>query len=142
MPQMNPENPIVKLCVRGMDSESNGDFETAARLFLAAWDQSTDDFERCLAAHYVARHQKRPEDALVWNQRSLDYARAFNNETVSGFFPSLYLNMGKVYEDLGKRDEARQFYAMTMEVLSSLPDNEYGRTVRSAVERALERLRS
>ncbi len=125
-----------------MKHESKSDFETASRLFLDAWGQSTDDFERCVAAHYVARHQKSPEEALVWNQRSLDDARAISDERVSGFFPSLYLNMGKAYEDMAKREEAYRFYAMALEVLGSLPDNEYGRTVRGAVERALERFRS
>jgi hypothetical protein len=137
---MNPENPIVKLCMQGMEHESNGNFETASRLFQSAWEQSTDDFERCIAAHYVARHQKSPEEALMWNQRSIDHARAVNDEEIGGFFPSLFLNMGKAYQDLAKREEARRFYAMTVDVLSSLPDNEYGRNVRSAVERALERV--
>ena len=138
---MNPENPVVKLCVQGMEYESKGNFEEATRLFLSAWSQSTDDFERCIAAHYVARHQKSPDEALTWNQRSLEYARAVGGGKVSGFFPSLYLNLGKSYEDLGKRDDTRRFYAMTEEVLSSLPDNPYGRMIRDAVERALERVR-
>ena len=142
MPQVDPENPIVRLCVQGMNHESMGDFEIASKLFLTSWEQSTDDFERCVAAHYVAPHQKSPEDALVWNQRSLDHARTVNDERVSGFFPSLYLNMGKAYEELSKRDEARQFYARAVEVLSSLPDNEYGKNTRAAVERGLERLHS
>ena len=138
---MNPENPVVKLCVQGMEYESKGDFEGASRLFLSAWGQSTDDFERCIAAHYVARHQTSPEETLIWNQRSLDYARAVGGEKVSGFFPALYLNMGKAYEDLGKRDDACRSYALTVEVLRSLPDNEYGRMIRDAVARALERVR-
>ena len=136
---MNPENPVVKLCVQGMECESTGNFEGASKLFLSAWGQSTDDFERCIAAHYVARHQS-PEEALIWNQRSLDCARAVGGEGVSGLFPSLYLNMGKAYEDLGKMDDARRFYVMAAEVLSILSDDEYGKVVRAAVERALERV--
>lgn len=139
---MDPENPIVKLCARGMDHESKGDFEGASRVFLSAWGQSKDDFERCIAAHYVARHQNSPEESLVWNQRSLDHARAVNDERVNGFFPSLYLNMGKAYEDLAKWDDARYFYAMAMKVLGSLPNDAYGRNVRSAIDRALERVGS
>ena len=138
---MNPENPVVKLCVQGMECESKGNFEEASKLFLSAWSQSTDNLERCIAAHYVARHQKGPDEALHWNQRSLDYARAVGDETVSGFFPSLYLNMGKAYEDLRRLDDARRFYAKTEEMLTSLPDNQYGRLIRNAVERALERVR-
>ena len=138
---MDPENPIVKLCAQGMEHESKGNFEEASRLFLSAWSQSTDDFERCVAAHYVARHQKSPDETLLWNQRSLDYARAVGDERVSGFFPSLYLNMGKACEDLGKREDAHRYYAMTEEVLGSLPDNRYKEMIRDAVEKAFERVR-
>ena len=138
---MNPENPVVKLCVQGMEQESQGNLEEASRLFLSAWSQSTDDFERCIAAHYVARHQKSPEDALTWNQRSLELARAVGDERVSGFFPSLFLNMGKAYEDLGKRDDARECYNEAQQVLASVPDNRYGRLIRDAVEGGLDRVR-
>jgi hypothetical protein len=137
---MDPENSIVKLCVQGMEHESNGDVETASRLFLSAWEQATDDFERCIAAHYVARNQS-PEEALVWNQRSLDLARAVNDDRVRGFLPSLYLNMGKSYEDLARLDDARQYYAMTVEVLDSLPDNGYGKNLRDGAQRAIERVK-
>jgi tetratricopeptide (TPR) repeat protein len=137
---LDPENPVVKLCAQGMEYESKGTFEEASSLFMSAWTQSKDDFERSIAAHYVARHQKSPEEALIWNQRSLDYARAVGDDRVSGFLPSLYLNMGKSYEDLGRRDDARQFYAMTVQALPILLDDRYGRIIRDAVERALERV--
>jgi tetratricopeptide (TPR) repeat protein len=139
---MNPENPVAKLCVQGMKQEAQGNLAEASRLFLAAWSQSTDDFERCIAAHYVARHQKSPEDALTWNQRSLELARSVGDERVSGFFPSLFLNLGKAYEDLGKRDDARECYTEAQQVLASVPDNRYGTLIRDAVERGLERVRS
>lgn len=138
---MDPENPVVKLCARGMEYESKGNFNEASTVFMAAWTQSTDDFERCVAAHYVARHQKSQDEALIWNQRSLDYARSVGDDRVIGLFPSLYLNMGKSYEDLGRFDDARRFYAMTVEVLPTLPDNQYGKIIRDAVERAQERVR-
>lgn len=138
---MDPENPVVKLCARGMEYESKGNFKEASTVFMAAWTQSTDDFERCVAAHYVARHQKSQDEALIWNQRSLDYARSVGDDRVIGLFPSLYLNMGKSYEDLGRWDDARRFYAMTVEVLPTLPDNQYGKIIRDAAERAQERVR-
>lgn len=135
---MDPDNTIVKLCVEGMDQEAQGDCQAALRLFLSAWEQAADDFERCIAAHYVARHQS-PQEALVWNQRSLDLARTIDEEKVRTFLPSLYLNMGKAHEDLGSFDDARRYYAMTGEILDSLPDDPYGRTLRAAAQRALRR---
>lgn len=112
---MDPDNPIVKLCVRGMECESSGRLAEASRLFMSAWMQSTDDFERC------ARHQKVPVDALVWNQRSLDYADAVRDDRVREFYPSLYLNMGKAHEDLGNREDAKRFYQTAEKFLDSLP---------------------
>ncbi|KAA6461271.1 hypothetical protein DYQ86_13625 [Acidobacteria bacterium AB60] len=139
---MHPENPIIQLCVAGMEQESKGDFDAASNLFLAAWDQATDDYERCIAAHYVARHQANPEEALTWNQRSLALAQSLPDERVRGFFPSLYLNVGKAFEDLARPDEARQAYTQAAERLSALPEDEYGRTVRAALHRALQRVSS
>jgi hypothetical protein len=51
---------------------------------MQAWEKRKDDYDACVAAHYVARHQ--------WNQESLDRADAVNAESVQGFYPSLYLN--------------------------------------------------
>jgi len=136
---MDRNNPIVRLCVQGMELEACGRFDDAAQLFLNAWSQSTNDFERCIAAHYVARHQKNPVDTLLWNQRSLNHANAVFDDRVGGFYPSLYLNMGRAHEDLGNREDAERFYAMAASVLDSLPEGRYGNGVRDAVEKALLR---
>ena len=104
---MDRDNPIVKLCVDGMKAESEGTMDDARRLFVQAWEQSKNDFEACIAAHYVARHQKTLEEALHWNKEALDRADAVNDERVHGFYPSLYLNLGNAHEDLGNWEQAR-----------------------------------
>jgi tetratricopeptide (TPR) repeat protein len=138
---VDQDNPIVKLCAKGMELESTGQSAEASQLFMSAWMQSTDDFERCIAAHYVARHEKAPADVLMWNQRSLDHANAVRDGRVREFFPSLYLNIGKAYEDLGDRHDAKRSYQTAEELLDSLPENRYGTVVREAVEQALLRVR-
>lgn len=137
---MDPDNSVVRLCVQGMECEGRGCFEDAAQLFLSAWNESTDDFERCIAAHYVARHQKSPADTLMWNQRSLDHANAVADDRVRQFYPSLYLNMGKAHEDLGDRETAKRFYEMAAGVVERLRDGRYGKIVRDAVDKARHRL--
>ena len=137
---MDSNNPVIQLCAKGMECEGKGDFDNASQLFMEAWNQGSDDFERCIAAHYVARHQKNPKDTLVWNQRSLDHAGAVHDDRVCEFYPSLYLNMGKAHEDLGNRADAKRFYEMAAKVLSSLSEGRYGNVVREAVERALLRV--
>jgi hypothetical protein len=50
---MNPDNPVVRLCAEGMNAEGEGRPDEAKRLFQQAWDESTDDFQACVAAHYL-----------------------------------------------------------------------------------------
>jgi hypothetical protein len=137
---MDPENPIVKLCVQGMEAEMRGRHNEASLLFIQAWEQSTTDYEACVAAHYVARHQQTPEDALRWNQESLTRANAVNDESVHGFYPSLYLNMGKAHEDLGDREQARRYYELASTNVSHLPEGKYGDMVLDGIRRGLIRV--
>ena len=138
--KMDPDNPIVRLCVQGIEFEGSGRYDDARQAYLQAWDQSTDDFERTIAAHYVARHQKNASDTLLWNQRSLAHANAVDEDRVRGFYPSLYLNTGMAHEDLGSCEAARQFYEMAARATDRLPEGAYGCVVRDAIERALRRV--
>ena len=64
--EFSPFNNIVKLCLQGMEKEEQGKPEEASKIFLQSWDETTNDFEKFLAAHYVARHQKNVSDKLKW----------------------------------------------------------------------------
>ena len=139
---MDPNNPIVKLCVEGMRAEGENRFEDARRFFTQAWENSTDDFEACIAAHYLARHQETPHDTLHWNQEALARAAAVGDERVSGFYPSLYLNLGHSYEILGNLDEAARFYQLASQGMEQLPDTRLSGIVRGAVEAGQKRIRS
>jgi tetratricopeptide (TPR) repeat protein len=139
MEQLDPTNPVVALCADGMAAELRGEFGTALRLFEQAWAASTDDYERCVSAHYVARHQDGPASTLEWNQRSLRLALSVGDERVSGFFPSLYLNIGRSHEELGDLAAARASYQQASAVLGRLNDDAYGDMLRDGITRALLR---
>jgi tetratricopeptide (TPR) repeat protein len=108
--EFNPNNNVVKLCVQGMDMEGKGKPEEASRLFLQAWNESTNDFEKFTAAYYVSRHQKNVPDKLKWLETALQFALKINDNTVKEAFPSLYLNIAKCYEDLSDPDNAKKNY--------------------------------
>src|SRR5688572_12571920 len=108
---MDPMNPVVQLCARGMQAETEGRQEDAKALFLEAWQAGTNDFDRCIAAHYVARHQRTAEDRLHWNQECLDRADAVGDERVKGFYPSLHVNLGMAHQELGNRQASHRHYA-------------------------------
>src|SRR4051812_32087629 len=132
---MDPNNAVVKLCAQGMEEESKGNAEEAAALFEQAWIKSTNDFERCIAAHYVARHQPSPPLALRWNQEAMDCANRVDDGSVAEFLPSLYLNLGKSYEDLGNAERASELYQCAADRVDALPRGAYRDIVEDGIRR-------
>lgn len=108
----NPENVLIQLCIAGTQAEFQGQTERARQLYLQAWHLAADDYEACIAAHYVARFQENPAERLRWNREALRRADAIMDERVIPFYPSLYLNMGRSHELLGEHAEAQKFYAL------------------------------
>lgn len=117
--EFNPHNPIIQLCVQGMSAEENGQPEEAAKIFLQAWNEATNDFEKFTAAYFVARHQPSVEDKLKWLETSLQFALKINDVTVKAAFPSLYTNIATCYKDLGDVENAKQ----NEELANSFTDN-------------------
>jgi hypothetical protein len=110
------DNPVIKLCIEGTRAEYEGRFEEACTLYRQAWKASKGNFEACVAAHYIARCQKNPEDILYWNLESLNRANAVKNERVKDFYPSLYVNLGRSYELIGNQSEAQRYYELAAEL--------------------------
>jgi tetratricopeptide (TPR) repeat protein len=111
--QFDQNNNIIKLLLQGMVMEESGKPEDAGLIFLEAWSEATDDFERFIAAYYVARHQKNIPDKLKWLETSLQFALKINDNTVKSAFPSLYLNIAKCYEELCDPDKAKKNYELS-----------------------------
>jgi hypothetical protein len=137
---MDPENAVVKLCAAGMEAEGRGESGEARRLFAEAWETARDDFEACIAAHYLARHQASAQEALQWNETALRLAEAVGDERVEGFYGSLLLNVGRSHEELGNVAFARQYYTQAAERASTLADDGYGAMVRRGAEAGQRRV--
>ena len=136
---MDPNNPVVKLCTAGMEAEGTGQIEAARALFLQAWAARQNDYDACIAAHYVARHRP-PAETLHWNQVALDHADLADVALTGGFYPSLYLNMGWSHEQLGDLAEAGRYYDLATAKLDMLPDGPYAEVVRKGVAAGQARL--
>jgi hypothetical protein len=112
--EFSPSNIVVRLCIQGMNMEEKGMPEEAGSLFLQAWKEAANDFEKFIAAYYVARHQKNVSDTLKWYETSLQFALSVNNDAVSSAFASLYLNIAKCYEVLGDVDNAKRNHELSV----------------------------
>ena len=120
--EFNPNNNVIKLCIEGMGNEEKGNPEEASKLFLQAWKEATNDFEKFLAAYYVARHQNNVSDKLKWLETALQFALKINDVTVTSAFPSLYSNIAKCYEDLNDYDNAKKNYDLANSYKNKLSD--------------------
>lgn len=136
---IDPNNAIVKLCAEGIQAESRHDHAGARALYVQAWEQRGDDYEACIAAHYLARQQETLADALHWNQLALDHALLAPPELVAAFLPSLYLNLGWSHEVLEDAAAANACYAEGAARLDTLPPGDYTAVVRDGIRRGLER---
>jgi rifampin ADP-ribosylating transferase len=116
--EFNPNNHVVKLCLQGMAMEEADKAEEAAKLFLQAWNASTNDFEKFLAAHYVARHQNKVSDRLKWFETALQLGSTMSDAAVQSAFPSLYMNIAKCQEELDEPERARK----SLEMAASFKD--------------------
>lgn len=135
---VDPQDPIVQLCSQGIHQEMSGNTTAAAQLYAKAWELKTNDHQACIVAHYMARTQTTHEDALRWNLLALEYANKVG-ESIDAFYPSLYLNVGKSYEDLSNKKEARKYYFLGMEKVDLLPEDGLGKMTKDALIRGLER---
>ena len=106
--EFNPTNHVIQLCIQGMEMEERSKPEEASSIFLQAWNESTNDFEKFTAAYYVARHQETVRHKLKWLETSLQFALKINDVTVAGAFSSLYSNIAKCYEDLNDPARAKE----------------------------------
>ena len=139
---MDPNNPVVRLCLEGMEAEAKGEFEDARRLFEQAWSACQDDYDACMAAHFLARHQDSPEATFDWNQEALNHANAVGDGRVLSFYSSLYLNLGHSYETLGALAEARRHYQMAADRLDDVPEGPYKDMMRNGIARGRKRTES
>jgi len=112
--EFNPNKNVVKIYVQGIAIEEKDKPEEERRIFVQAWNEATNDFEKFTAAYYVARHQKNVPDKLQWIQTALQLALNLSDDTVQAAFPLLYSNLAKSYEELGDHANAKKNYELAI----------------------------
>ena len=112
--EFNPNNNIIKLCIQAMSLEEKGEPEEASKLFHQAWNEATNDFEKFIAAYYLARHQKNVSDKLKWLETALQLALKINNPSVNAALSGLYSNIAKCYEELNDPGNAKKNYELAI----------------------------
>jgi len=65
----------------------------ARALFAAAWTTQRDDYDACIAAHYLARHQPTVAATLACNARAVHHAAAVTDGLAAVLLPSLHVHL-------------------------------------------------
>lgn len=137
----DPTNPVVQLCVRGIEMEHAGDLAQAGEIYRQAWEEASCPLEACTAAHYLARLQTDPGESLRWNLLALEQAGLVPGEEIAAIYPSLQLNVAHGYQLMGHRMLALAHYELAERACVSLPEDGYGRMIRKGVEAGLGRMK-
>ena len=130
---------------QAQDLAANGDREGARALYDALWtetERTGDQYQACVVAHFLAHAHVEPEAQLDWHLRALQAANAVGDERVRAFYPSLHANLGDVYLRLGNLTQAQEHIDKAHETEHVLPDDGYGRLVRSLIIRLTQTVSS
>lgn len=121
--EFSPFNPIVKLCIQGMEKEEQNKPDDAKSIFLQAWNEASTDFEKFLSAFYLARQQANISERLKWLETTLEFALKINDNTVKSAFPSLYNKLAKCYDDLNEKTKAKEYFDLATTYENNPSDN-------------------
>jgi rifampin ADP-ribosylating transferase len=135
----DPDNPVVQICAQGIEKEYAGELPEAAGLYRQAWEQASSPLELLTAAHYLARVQPDPAEALRWNLTALGEAAGVTGLDIGSVYPSLYLNVGQSMEMTGDGKNAWKYYSLAAEASAALGDDGYGEMIRKGIAAALDR---
>lgn len=121
--EFSPQNPVVKRCLQGMALEEEGSHEAAGQLYLQAWHEATNDFEKFLAAHYLARQAQAGPDKLKWLQEALQAALKADGHAVKTALPALYTRLAACYEELHDPENAEKHRELARSFQDQITDN-------------------
>ena len=121
--EFNPSNNVIKLCIQGVAMEEKNEPREAGKLFLQAWNEATNDFEKYIAAYFMARNLETVPDKLKWFEAALKFALTVNNESTISALPNLYSNIAKCHEELGDTRNAKKNFELASSFTGKPTDN-------------------
>lgn len=107
--EFSPQNDIVKRCLLGINAAEHNENERAVEHFQEAWQVATADFEKYLAAYFLARYQKEEKTKISWLHTVLEFANKLNNPMVQPVFQEVYLQLATCYSQQKDEQLAQEF---------------------------------
>jgi len=120
--EFSPENKIVRICRQGMQMEEEGKYSEARDLYMRAWDEGTDDYEKFIASFYIARIHNCSPEKISWLQRATDLALLINDASVISAIPVLYKNIADCHTELGDSTNAAKYIRLSEDMDQNIID--------------------
>ena len=139
------DSVMIDTIGQAQDLVASGDHEGARALYDALWVEAIraeDQYQACVVAHFLAHTHIEPDAQLDWHLRALQAADNMGDERVRAFYPSLHANLGDVYLRLGNLTQAQEHIDKALEFERVLPDDGYGRMIRSLIVRLTQNMKS
>jgi hypothetical protein len=138
---------------QGIELSQRGERDAARQVLARVWTdiggEHGDPLHRCALAHAMADVQDDVRAELVWDLRALQAADLITPERateagvtspVTGFYPSLHLNLAECYRKLDEPERARDHLQRGQAAVGALTDDGYRRMVKAGLARLAERL--
>jgi hypothetical protein len=106
---MDISGKTAQLCILGTQAEFERRLDDARALFSQAWDNAVDDYDRAIAAHYIAHLEPNDGVANRWDQVALEHAG--RDGRAAEFVGSLLVSLGGSFERLGEKEKAGYYFA-------------------------------
>ncbi|SOD72895.1 hypothetical protein SAMN05892883_2210 [Jatrophihabitans sp. GAS493] len=144
---VEPDAVMVRVG-EGIGLRQQGERGAAREVFAELWDaiggEDGDAFHRCAIAHSMADVRDDVNDELHWDLLALDAADSLTDGRaaeggvavpVAAFYPSLHLNLGECYRELGDADRARDHLRRGLDSMTALPEGGYSTMIRDGLDR-------
>lgn len=89
-----------------MNLEELGKLKEAEIVFEKAWHSANNDFEKFLAAWFLARVQPAASGRILWYERALELAEIFGGDAVKSALPLLHTKLAGCYNESGNIETA------------------------------------
>jgi ClpX C4-type zinc finger len=135
------DDPIMATIAQVQQLALQGQREQAASAYEQLWPQVEHGrlLHRICLAHYMAELQDDPVEELRWDERALEAAAEITPQdtdaaAVAPLLASLHVNSARALHKLGRQEAARQQLAAARQAEQALPEDGYGRLVRSQID--------
>ncbi|MEV4316240.1 ClpX C4-type zinc finger protein [Actinocrispum sp. NPDC049592] len=133
------DDPVMATIAQVQQAALRGHKEQAKSAYEQLWAKAEKPLHRVSIAHYMADLQDDPAEELLWDERALEAAAEVTPEhedagAVAPLRASLHVNAATALNKLGRPEDARKQLDAARAAEATLPEEGYGRLVRTQIE--------